>query len=152
MKIRPSVSNDIPALKHIAERTGLFPPELLPDMIDDFLSGEDKNCVWLTCEEDNRATGFCHAVEETFAEGTWNMVALAVVPDRQGGGVGRAIVASLVKLLRSQKSRVPIVDTSATESFAGTRRFYEKCGYTEEARIREFWGPGDDKIVFWKAL
>lgn len=24
--------------------------------------------------------------------------------------------------------------------------------YDEEARIREFYGPGDDKVVFWKKL
>ncbi|MEO1249198.1 MAG: GNAT family N-acetyltransferase, partial [Pseudomonadota bacterium] len=30
--------------------------------------------------------------------------------------------------------------------------FYRRCGYVEEARIRDFWSAGDDKIVFWKAL
>lgn len=152
MKIRPSVSNDIPSLQHIAERTGLFPSDLLPDMMHGFLSEGDGNCLWLTCEEDSRITGFCYAVQEAFTDGTWNMLALAVLPDRQGNGIGRAIVATLEKLLRDKNNRVLIVDTSGSESFAGTRSFYQRCGYTEEARIRDYWGPGDDKIVFWKAL
>lgn len=152
MKIRPSVSHDIPALQHIADSTGLFPSYLLPQMMHGFLSEGDENSLWLTCEEGSRITGFCYAIEETFAAGTWNMLALAVLPDRQGNGTGRAIVATLEKLLRDKKNRVLIADTSGTESFAGTRSFYERCGYTQEARIRDYWGSGDDKIVFWKAL
>lgn len=152
MKIRPSVSNDIPSLKQVADSTGLFPSDLLPDMMHGFLSEGDGNSLWLTCEEDSRITGFCYAVQEAFTDGTWNMLALAVLPDRQGNGIGRAIVATLEKLLRDKNNRVLIVDTSGSESFAGTRSFYQRCGYTEEARIRDYWGPGDDKIVFWKAL
>ncbi|WP_434054329.1 MAG: GNAT family N-acetyltransferase [Roseibium sp.] len=152
MNIRSSVSNDIPALQQIADSTGLFPSELLPEMMEPHLSGRKRNCVWLTCEVDDQAIGFCYAIEETFADGTWNMLALAVLPEQQGNGAGRTLVASLEKLLRSQNNRVLFVDTSGAESFAGTRSFYERCGYTEEARIRDFWAPGDDKVVFWKAL
>ena len=45
-----------------------------------------------------------------------------------------------------------IVDTSGTEAFAETRAFYRKNGYTEEARIRDYWADGDDKITFRKPL
>ncbi|WP_421980741.1 GNAT family N-acetyltransferase [Roseibium sp.] len=152
MKIRPSVANDIPSLQKIADSTGLFPPDLLPEMMGGFLSEGDGNSLWLTCEENGEAIAFCFASAETFAEGTWNMLALAVLPEKQGNGVGRAVVATLERLLQSGGNRVLIVDTSGTESFSGTRRFYLRCGYTQEARIRDFWGPGDDKIVFWKAL
>jgi hypothetical protein len=45
-----------------------------------------------------------------------------------------------------------IADTSGTDDFAPTRAFYRKNGYAEEARIRDFWAKGDDKVVFWTAL
>ena len=77
----------------------------------------------------------------------------------QSLALSRNLIESLTELrlsslwrLQASGNRVLIVDTSGTESFSGTRRFYNRCGYTEEARIRDFWGPGDDKIVFWKAL
>lgn len=49
-------------------------------------------------------------------------------------------------------ARVLLVETSGLPSFAHTRAFYHACGYHEEARIRDFYRAGDDKIVFWKAL
>ena len=39
-----------------------------------------------------------------------------------------------------------------TQELALTREFYRKNDYTEEARIREFYEPGADKIVYWKHL
>jgi hypothetical protein len=53
---------------------------------------------------------------------------------------------------REKGERVLIIETSGVPSFEPTRAFYRNHGYAEEARIREFYGPGDDKVVFWKAL
>jgi len=47
---------------------------------------------------------------------------------------------------------VLIVETSSTDQYARTRAFYRQHHYDEEARIRDFYGPEDHKIVFWKSL
>ena len=125
---------------------------MLPEMLSGFLSGNENQDHWLACEQDGEAIGFCYTVPEQLAEGTWNMLAIAVLPEKQGIGAGRAIVGRLESDLRSKGQRVLIAETSATDSFADVREFYRKSGYTEEARNRDFWAPGDDKIVFWKAL
>ena len=49
-------------------------------------------------------------------------------------------------------AQVLIVETSSTDQYARTREFYPKRGFVEEARIRRFYGPDDDKVVFWKSL
>lgn len=152
MKIRPTKSEDIPALKLVLDGTHLFPSDLLAGMVSDFLSGDENGSVWLTAIEDGDAIGFCFATPETFTDGTWNMLAIAVLPEKQGGGAGGALVTALEKLLSDRGNRVLIADTSGTDEFAQTRAFYRKYGYTEEARIRNFWAAGDDKVVFWKAL
>jgi hypothetical protein len=45
-----------------------------------------------------------------------------------------------------------LVETSRLPDFDHTRKFYIKCGYEEEARIRDFYATGDDKVVFHKVL
>ncbi len=132
--------------------TELFPSEMLPDMLSDFLSSSEGTDIWLTYEADGVPIGFCYAAPEALTEGTWNMLAIAVLPSKQGLGAGGAIVAHLEDTLRKQGHRVLIADTSGAEAFSQTRAFYRKAGYTQEARIRDFWAQGDDKVVFWKAL
>lgn len=125
---------------------------MLPDLLSGFLSEKDSKEVWLSCETDGRAIGFCYAAPEALADGTWNMLAIAVLPGLQSKGAGAAIVAALEAHLGGLGHRVLIADTSGTPEYEQTRAFYRKNGYSEEARIRDFWAAGDDKVVFWKAL
>ena len=153
MIVRPTKEADIAALQAVIDGTGLFPSEMLPDMIGGFLANdEDDGALWLTCESDGAAVGFCFAKPEQLADGTWNMLAIAVDPAMQGHGCGRAIVGQLEADLAGQGARVLLADTSGLDAFAKTRKFYHECGYSEEARIRDFWAAGDDKVVFWKRL
>lgn len=151
IEIKPTASNDVPALETVLDGTGLFPSEMLHDMLAGFLGGSSED-IWLTCHLRDQAVGFCYAVPEQLTEGTWNMLALAVLPAHQGSGCGAALVTHLEALLRERGQRILIVDTSGSDDFVATRGFYKRIGYTEEARIRDFWAQGDDKVTFWKRL
>lgn len=152
MNIRPTQHDDLADLQEVLDGTELFPSEILPDMVSNFLSGDEGSDVWLTCEVDGKAVGFCYAVPEELTDRAWNMLALAVLPLLQGKGHGGALVAQLETMLKHRGQRVLIADTSGMDAFAQTREFYRRNGYAEEARIRDFWAAGDDKIVFWKSL
>jgi ribosomal protein S18 acetylase RimI-like enzyme len=152
MTIRPTQAEDVPALIIVVDETGLFPSDMLQDMLAGFLSKTQSNEILLTSEMKGQAVGFCYAVPEKLTDGTWNMLAIAVLPTQQGGGLGSAIAKELEHSLRTLGQRILIADTSGTEQFALTREFYRKCGYVEEARIRDFWAAGDDKVTFRKGL
>ncbi|MGI9052982.1 MAG: GNAT family N-acetyltransferase [Ilumatobacteraceae bacterium] len=80
---------------------------------------------------------------------------LAVRPGQHRAGLGSTLVAQVEDALRSRGAavaRVLIVETSSLDGYERARSFYRQLGYDEEAHIREFYGPGDDKIAFWKAL
>ncbi len=152
MKTRPTLSEDLPALREVLDGTELFPADMLAGMIEGFLSGSSHDDIWLTCEVDRRAVGFCYAALEQLTDGTWNMLAIAVRPECQGTRVGGALITKLEEILRQRGARIIIVDTSGADGFARTREFYRRRGYEEEARIRDYWAADDDKITFWKAL
>ena len=52
------------------------------------------------------------------------------------------------QLLAKTGVRILLIETSGLEEFARTRAFYHQCNYTKEARIREFYAPAEDKVVF----
>lgn len=151
MTIKTTVPEDTSALQGVLDGTGLFPSEMLPDMMSPAFAG-DTDALWLTCHFRGEPVGFCYTMPEALAEGTWNMLALAVHPDLQGRGLGAALVTAAEENLRERGQRLIIVDTSGTADFALTRKFYAQNGYEEEARIRDFWASGDDKVTFRKAL
>ena len=149
--ITPTTADHIPALEEVVAQTDLFPSDMLGAMLGPSLENERVGFA-LTCHVENRPVGFCFAIPEEFAEGTWNMLALAVHPDVQGKGLGAALLRAAEQALIDKHQRVLLVDTSSSEAFAQARAFYRKNGYEQEARIRDFWAKGDDKVTYRKAL
>ena len=85
----------------------------------------------------------------------WNLYFIATAPDGHGRGAGTILIEHLERQLRTlgeAHARTLIVDTSSLGDYDQARAFYAARGFVEEARIRDFYGPGDDKVTFWKRL
>jgi ribosomal protein S18 acetylase RimI-like enzyme len=153
--IRFSTLEDTTALIALAEASGLFEPsqtEYLAQMLDQHFSDENETQeFWLT-DYDNEPVGMAYVAPERMTEGTWNLYLIAVHPDHQKQGRGKALLSHVEQMLAERGERVLLVETSGTENFEYVRAFYRKSGYEEEARIREFYTAGVDKIIFRKAL
>ena len=149
--IRPVQRQDLSRLKHIADATELFPSEMMDDMIAGYFDGS-KPDIWFTYCLDGKAISFGFCEPERMTEGTWNLLAIGVDPEHQGKGVGAAMMTYLEDRLANQGERILLVETMGIPAFERTRAFYRKQGYVEEARIREFYEAGADKVVFWKHL
>lgn len=139
----------------IAEAIGLFRPqelEALGQMLAEYFEGNlDPDHCWITYD-DGEPVGVAYYAPEQYADGTWNLYFIAVHPDHQGKGLGGKLLRSVEQRLSERGDRILLVETSGLPNFKRTRAFYRKYGYEEEARIREFYKAGDDKIVFRKAL
>ena len=149
--VRPAQRSDVAAIKSVVEDAALFPPEMLDNMIAGYVEGTTRD-IWFVSEEDGRVVGFGYCEPERMTSGTWNLLAIGVLAGSQGHGIGGAMMRYLEDRLRSGGERVLLVETIGTPAFGRTRAFYRANGYTEEARIREFYEPGGDKVVFWKHL
>lgn len=71
-------------------------------------------------------------------DGTYNLYLIAVRERLKAKGLGSGLLRHIEDALRAVGARVLIIETSALDGFALTRRSYLKHGYSEEARIREF--------------
>ncbi|WP_338550660.1 GNAT family N-acetyltransferase [Roseovarius phycicola] len=141
MSVKPTTAADIPALQTVLDGTGLFPSDLLPEMMEPYLNGQSE-AFWLSCHYKEVAVGFAYTRPEELTQGTWNMLALAVVPELQGQGYGAALVAGVEDHLRQMGERMIIVETSGAHAYSSARRFYASLGYEEEARDPRFLEQG----------
>jgi len=83
---------------------------------------------------------------------TWYVTMIGVRRDMQGQGRGAALMRHVEHTLQTSGQRVLLVETSGLPDFALTREFYAKCGYEEEARVRDYYAAGEDMVLFRKVL
>lgn len=105
----------------------------------------------LGAELDGQLVGWICWGATPCTERTWDLYWLAVDPSAQGHGVGSALVEEMERRLKG-KARLISVDTSGRSDYGPTRRFYEMRGYRAVAVVPDFYAPGDDQVIFTKAL
>lgn len=149
--IRSLQPDDLPYIKAVIDACGLFPSEMLDGMTEKYFLGEAGTEIWLTMVQ-SHPVGVAYCAPELMTEGTWNLLLIAVHPESQHQGYGGDIIRSVEQLLSLKGQRLLLVETSSLSAFENTRAFYRKLGFHEEARIRDFYRAGEDKIVYRKLI
>jgi len=85
-------------------------------------------------------------------DGTYDLYWIAVHPAHQGRGAGGALLGEVERRLRDRHGRLVVIETSARDAYETTRRFYGRHGYGMSARLRDFYAPTDDRVIFTKHL
>jgi ribosomal protein S18 acetylase RimI-like enzyme len=83
---------------------------------------------------------------------TYDLYWIAVHPRAQRGGAGAALMSEVERRLEACRARLVLIETSSRADYAPTRRFYDRLGYEEAARLRDFYAPGDDRVVLSKRM
>ncbi len=108
--------------------------------------------MWFVDETGGGLVGVAYMAPEKMTDGTWNLFWIAVDPSHQRQGRGKAMLDHVQAWLTAKEARILLVETSATEDFDYVRKFYAANGFEVEARIRDFYSAGIDKVVYWKQL
>ncbi len=85
-------------------------------------------------------------------QGSFELYWIAVSPDEQRRGLGAQVYARAEAAMRKAGAKHIYADTSSSDRYAGTRGFYQRMGFHEDARLADFYAPGDGKIVYVKPL
>ncbi|UJH70363.1 GNAT family N-acetyltransferase [Ornithinimicrobium sp. INDO-MA30-4] len=155
--VRDARAEDLPRARELAVETGLFSDQEsheVEQQLAQVVDGNESGSV-VVAETDDAVVAAAYFAPEPFSDRCWNLYFLAVDPRHQGQGLGRLLVNEVetrLIALGSREARVLLIETSSTDAFVGTRAFYARRGYVQEATIRDYYGPEDSKVVFWKLL
>ena len=92
--------------------------------------------------------GCAYAAPGEFQTDVWDLWFIGLVPGARRTGGGRRLVIAVEEAARAAGARMLIVETGGAAKFAGARAFYLALGYHEEARVRDYYAPGDDKVIY----
>ncbi len=149
--IRPLKRADLERVAFLVDVNEMFPSEMLPEMTSGHFAGEADSHRWIVFD-DGTVNAAAYYVPEPLTDGTWNVLMIAIDPAEHGRGIGEQLMRFVERELANEGVRVLLVETSGMPDFKRTRGFYDMLGYEREARIREYYGRGDDKVIFRKEL
>ncbi|HEX7192309.1 MAG TPA: N-acetyltransferase [Thermoanaerobaculia bacterium] len=165
MKVRPAEERDRERIRQILVATARFSEQEVGwamDLVDQVLDqpidqhGKGEYLVYVLEEPDSgpkRAVqGYVCYGPTPKTEGVFDLYWIAVHPSQQGLGFGQILLRFVENEVRRQSGRMLLIETRSRASFEPTIRFYERSGYQEITRIKDFYRIEDDKLVFCKKL
>ncbi len=106
----------------------------------------------LIAEIDSEVSGYICFGPTPLTEGTWDVYWMAVMPSKKGQGIGTLLLSKAEETVKDHNGRLILIETSSTQAYDLTRRFYHHAGYAIICRIPDFYSPGDGLVVFHKKL
>ena len=155
-RLRHLSASDRGRIEEITRAVGLFREDEIPVALEVFdeavrAGPRAEPYAALGAEVEGRLAGWICWGPTPCTLGTYDLYWMAVDPGLQGAGIGTALLLEMEHRLAGL-ARLIIVETAGRADYAGTRGFYEAKGYRPTARIPDFYGPGDDQVVFVKAV
>lgn len=157
--IRPLAAADRDGVCRILEGAGNFTGDevaIALELVDEWIElGEESG--YLTYVLDSPADGdgvlgyVCFG-PTPLTESTYDLYWIAVDKSKHRGGVGRRLLKFTEEEVARRGGKLLLVETSSQETYGGTIQFYERTGYELVGKIKDYYKPGDDKLIFAKTL
>ncbi len=155
MLIRKLERKDVEPLKRILVATNVFRDEEVETAVElmEATLDETEDYIQMTAvDEEGNAQGYYCVGPTPMTKSTFDLYWIAVNPEYHRKGIGRQLVADCEHTVRSMNGSLIVVETSSLAKYEGTRRFYLRNNYLETARIRDYYAPGDDLMIYTKHL
>lgn len=156
--IRPMTRADRNQLLEIVRDTGMFTPaevDVALELMDVFLDKPDQKDYIIAVADAGQTdavAGYVCYGPTPATEFTYDLYWIAVKPQLQHRGIGKTLLDFAEKQCFLNGGRLIVIETSSTHKYAGTRDFYLRNGYGIEARIKDFYAAGDDRLIFTHRL
>ena len=143
-------------VRDIVTSTGFFHDheiEVAVELVEERLQkGPQSGYRFLFAEQEGRTVAYSCFGEIACTEGSFDLYWIAVHGDCRSKGIGKVLLQKTEARIAGLKGRAVWVETSGPRKYAVTRNFYLRSGYQEEAVLKDFYAPDDDKFIYVKRL
>lgn len=151
--VKPS---DVEAIRAIVASTGFFHDfeiDVAVELVEDRVQkGDASDYHFVIAEQNGAVVGYtCYGLIACTV-GSFDLYWIAVDNRARGGGIGRALIEQTESRIAKLDGRRIYIETSGRELYRPTQGFYRRCGYEIEAVLKDFYAPGDDKVIFSRGI
>ncbi|MCE5269139.1 MAG: GNAT family N-acetyltransferase [Planctomycetaceae bacterium] len=151
--VRPE---DREAVRRLVQSTGVFSPveiDVAVELVDERLAkGLESGYHFVFAHQGDGTVGYTCYGPIPLTVASFDLYWIAVDKALHGRKIGRALLEKSESLIREIGGRQVYIETSNRDQYAATRGFYLRCGYRQAALFKDFYAPGDDKVIYVKEL
>jgi GNAT superfamily N-acetyltransferase len=157
MPIRLFQKQDLDPLVEIVRATNVFREEEIEvarELMEIAADEEDQKdyVIFTYVDENNVPRGYYCIGRTPMTTATYDLYWIAVDPQVHGKGIGKELLIHCEEYMKRSGGQLVIAETSSTAQYEKTRLFYEHNHYSEASRIRQYYAPDDDLVVYIKYL
>jgi GNAT superfamily N-acetyltransferase len=145
---------DIENVREIVASTGFFYDFEIPvavELVEAAMEeGDESGYFFIFAEVDEKTVAYSCYGQIACTDAGYDLFWIVTHNDYRGHGIGKILLDETHRVVKSMGGRYLIAETSGLEKYAPTRRFYESNQYDNDAVIKDFYMPGDDKFIFVK--
>lgn len=150
------VPADRDGIREVLESTDFFydyEVKVALEIFDDFLRFPERNeYYFIIAEQDGRIIGYVNFGPSPCTQSSWDIYWIAVRKDIRNNGLGKNLLKQAESFIKTMEGMNIWVETSGRKSYDPTRGFYLKSGYVVETELKDYYAPGDNKVIFHKIL
>lgn len=154
---------DLQNIREISASTGFFDEEVVEipvAMADDALyqihHPDDEDLAhdinFIFAEVDGKTAAYACYGHIADSNSSYELHWLATHNDYRGQGIGKQLINELIKNIKADGGTKLYVKTDSTEQYKSTRHFYDSCGFTLEAVLKQYYEKNDDCCIYSMSL
>lgn len=143
-------------MRELVASTGMFTSaeaDVAVELVDERLAkGPSSGYDFLFLESDGQVCGYVCYGHIAVTQSSYDLYWIVVGRAFQRRGYGQALLAEAEKRIERAGGTRVYIETSDREEYHPTRAFYHRGGYVREACLKDFYAPGDDRVVYVKVV
>jgi ribosomal protein S18 acetylase RimI-like enzyme len=148
--------HDIERVREIIESTKFFYDheiEIAVELVTERLNlGELTGYNFVFAEADGVTVAYSCFGPIQMSDTSFDLYWIATHNDFRGKGIGKILLDETVTKAREMGCKILIAETSGLPHYAPTRAFYDSTKFVLEARLKDFYKMGDDKLFYTKRI
>jgi ribosomal protein S18 acetylase RimI-like enzyme len=150
------LTSDIERVRDIVESTKFFyqhEVEIAAELVEErIMEGESSDYFFVFAEADGVTVGYSCFGPITMSKTSFDLYWIAVHNDYRGQGIGRKVLEETCRQSIKMGCSIIIAETSGLPHYEPTRAFYTNNEFELEARLKDFYAMGDDKLFYTKRI
>ena len=150
------VENDVERVREIVASTRFFydheiviAAELVAEGVE---QGESSGYYFVFAELDGIVVSYSCFGPISMSATSFDLFWIVTHNDFRGKGLGKKVLEETCRLAKAMGCSILIAETSGLPHYEPTRAFYINNGFVLEARIKDFYTMGDDKLFYTRRI